>query len=79
MDHNDHIQNTEVNISHVMAVATRLREIGNYGKMQIESVAMRLEEEWRRFKQVNEQRNRLLDLSLSFHRKSQMVIFWPIN
>lgn len=67
------VQNTEVNISHVTTVAKRLREIGNYGKVQIENVAMHLDEEWRRFKQINEQRSRLLDLALSFHRKSHIV------
>lgn len=56
-----------------MTVAKRLREIGNYGKAQIENVAIRLDEEWRRFKQINEQRSRLLDLALSFHRKSHIV------
>lgn len=54
-------------------VAKRLREIGNYGKVQIENVAMHLDEEWRRFKQINEQRSRLLDLALSFHHKSHIV------
>ncbi|VDN32752.1 unnamed protein product [Gongylonema pulchrum] len=66
--------NTEVNISHVMTVAKRLREIGNYGKAHIESVAIRLDEEWRRFKHINEQRSRLLDLALSFHRKSHIYL-----
>ncbi|VDM96077.1 unnamed protein product [Thelazia callipaeda] len=66
--------NTEVNISHVTTVAKRLREIGNYGKVQIENVALRLDEEWRRFKQINDQRSRLLDLSLSFHRKSHIYL-----
>lgn len=58
-----------------MTVAKRLREIGNYGKVQIENVAMHLDDEWRRFKQINEQRSRLLDLALSFHRKSHIVNF----
>ncbi|KAM3722372.1 Kalirin [Dirofilaria immitis] len=66
--------NTEVNVSHVMTVAKRLREIGNYGKVQIENVAMHLDEEWRRFKQINDQRSRLLDLALSFHRKSHIYL-----
>ncbi|VDO25930.1 unnamed protein product, partial [Onchocerca flexuosa] len=66
--------NTEVNISHVTTVAKRLREIGNYGKVQIENVAMHLDEEWRRFKQINDQRSRLLDLALSFHRKSHIYL-----
>uniref|UniRef100_A0A1I7W4X0 CRAL-TRIO domain-containing protein n=1 Tax=Loa loa TaxID=7209 RepID=A0A1I7W4X0_LOALO len=66
--------NTEVNVSHVMTVAKRLREIGNYGKVQIENVAMHLDDEWRRFKQINEQRSRLLDLTLSFHHKSHIYL-----
>uniref|UniRef100_A0A183EI12 Transposase n=1 Tax=Gongylonema pulchrum TaxID=637853 RepID=A0A183EI12_9BILA len=57
-----------------MTVAKRLREIGNYGKAHIESVAIRLDEEWRRFKHINEQRSRLLDLALSFHRKSHISL-----
>lgn len=67
------MKNTEVNVSHVMTVAKRLRDIGNYGKVQIENVAMRLDDEWHRFKQTVDQRTQLLDLSLSFHRKSHFV------
>lgn len=66
--------NADINVSHVMSVAKRLLEIGNYGKVQIESVAMRLEEEWRRFKHALEQRTRLLDQALSFHRKSHLYL-----
>lgn len=61
-----------------MTVAKRLREIGNYGKAQIESVAMRLEEEWRRFKTAVDERTKLLDLALAFHHKSFLVCFFSL-
>ncbi|VDK41952.1 unnamed protein product [Anisakis simplex] len=66
--------NADINVSHVMSVAKRLLEVGNYGKNQIESVAIRLEEDWRRFKDAIDQRTLLLDKALSFHRKSHIYL-----
>uniref|UniRef100_A0A0N5AUT5 CRAL-TRIO domain-containing protein n=1 Tax=Syphacia muris TaxID=451379 RepID=A0A0N5AUT5_9BILA len=66
--------NTEVNVSHVMTVAKRLQEVGNYGKAEIEKMAVRLEEEWQRFKSAVNSRTKLLELALAFHQKSSIYL-----
>lgn len=56
-----------------MTVANRLLDTGNYGRQRIQTVAGRLEHDWKLFTQALETRSSVLALSVSFHYKANSV------
>ncbi|TKR93467.1 hypothetical protein L596_007920 [Steinernema carpocapsae] len=69
------VENNQLNISRVVQVARRLREVGNYGHKQIDATQMRVEEEWRRFTDKIARRTELLTLALNFHQKASQYLY----
>lgn len=66
--------NTYVNISHIMTVANRLLEVGHYAYRNIQSVAERLERDWKLFMSALDMRQALLSMSLQFHFKANQYL-----
>uniref|UniRef100_A0A914WSU2 Uncharacterized protein n=1 Tax=Plectus sambesii TaxID=2011161 RepID=A0A914WSU2_9BILA len=66
--------NTYVNVNHIMTVAKRLLETGNYGRQQIQNVATRLEQDWQLFSKALDTRGAVLNLSVNFHYKANLYL-----
>lgn len=74
LSNSPYLQNTYVNVNHIMTVAKRLLETGNYGRQQIQNVATRLEQDWQLFSKALDTRGAVLNLSVNFHYKANMVV-----
>ncbi|XP_035386506.1 triple functional domain protein isoform X3 [Electrophorus electricus] len=66
--------NVYVNISRIMTVGNRLLEGGHYAAMEIQQVSGQLEQEWKTFAAALDERSALLEMSASFHQKSDQYL-----
>ncbi|KAM3614475.1 uncharacterized protein V6R79_014933 [Siganus canaliculatus] len=62
--------NVYVNINRIMSVGNRLLESGHYASQQIQQISGQLEQEWKAFAAALDERSTLLEMSASFHQKS---------